>query len=86
MAGAFGCMRRGPDILDHIAFSLRDNPYAAVGESCSMEDAAEQVRRIRSVRVCIGDVRSTEKMGYAALGTVGDVVPLIQQKQGRRYV
>ncbi|OLN83745.1 hypothetical protein CCHL11_08710 [Colletotrichum chlorophyti] len=80
-------MRRGPDVPDHLSFFLRENPYVNIAphQQNSMEDAAGQVRRIRSVRVCIGDMKPMEETGHVVFGTVGDVIPLSMQKPERAY-
>lgn len=84
-AGIFGCMRRGPDVLDRATFFLRDSPYVDVRNQSSLEDGTAQVKRSRGVRVCVGDVRPMEDTGYVALGTVGEAMPLSWQDKERRY-
>ncbi|KAF6789978.1 hypothetical protein CMUS01_16302 [Colletotrichum musicola] len=83
-AGVFGCMRRGPDVLDRATFFLRKSPYVDVRNQSSLEDGTAQVKRSRGVRVCVGDVRPTEETGYVALGTVGEAMPLSWQEKNRR--
>ncbi|KAF3812111.1 hypothetical protein GCG54_00009795 [Colletotrichum gloeosporioides] len=87
IAAVLGSMRRGPDVLDHPTFFSRDSPYVNVSPcySGSVEDASEQVRRTRDMRVCIGDVSPAEEMGHLAFGTVNEAVPLGLQKDGRCY-
>ncbi|KAF4909197.1 hypothetical protein CGCF415_v006057 [Colletotrichum fructicola] len=87
IAAVLGSMRRGPDVLDHPTFFSRDSPYVNVSPcySGSVEDASEQVRRTRDMRVCIGDVSPTEEMGHLAFGTVNEATPLGLQKDGRYY-
>ncbi|KAH0426673.1 hypothetical protein CcaCcLH18_10181 [Colletotrichum camelliae] len=87
VAAVFGAMRRGPDVLDHPTFFSRDSPYVNVLPcySGSVEDASEQVRRTRDMRVCIGDVSPTEEKGHLAFGTVNEAIPLGLQKHGRHY-
>ncbi|KAF4877607.1 hypothetical protein CGCSCA1_v003248 [Colletotrichum siamense] len=87
IAAVLGSMRRGPDVLDHPTFFSRDSPYVNVSScySGSMEDASEQVRRTRDMRVCIGDVSPTEETGHLAFGTVNEAIPLGLQKDGRCY-
>ncbi|KAF4822436.1 hypothetical protein CGCSCA5_v002385 [Colletotrichum siamense] len=87
IAAVLGSMRRGPDVLDHPTFFSRDSPYVNVSScySGSVEDASEQVRRTRDMRVCIGDVSPTEETGHLAFGTVNEAIPLGLQKDGRYY-
>ncbi|KAF4832306.1 hypothetical protein CGCTS75_v004722 [Colletotrichum tropicale] len=87
IAAVLGSMRRGPDVLDHPTFFSRDSPYVNVSPcySGSVEDASEQVRRTRDMRVCIGDVSPTEETGHLAFGTVNEAIPLGLQKDGRYY-
>ncbi|KAF4839349.1 hypothetical protein CGCSCA4_v011325 [Colletotrichum siamense] len=87
IAAVLGSMRRGPDVLDHPTFFSRDSPYVNVLPcySGSVEDASEQVRRTRDMRVCIGDVSPTEEKGHLAFGTVNEAIPLGLQKHGRHY-
>ncbi|KAF4918108.1 hypothetical protein CGCVW01_v009177 [Colletotrichum viniferum] len=87
IAAVLGSMRRGPDVLDHPTFFSRDSPYVNVSPcyAGSVEDASEQVRRTRDMRVCIGDVSPTEATGHLAFGTVNEAFPLGLQKDGRYY-
>ncbi|KAL3293811.1 hypothetical protein RB213_015883 [Colletotrichum asianum] len=87
IAAVLGSMRRGPDVLDHPTFFSRDSPYVNVSPcySGSVEDASEQVRRTRDMRVCIGDVSPTKETGHLAFGTVNEAIPLGLQKDGRYF-
>ncbi|TIC94253.1 hypothetical protein CH35J_009822 [Colletotrichum higginsianum] len=87
-AAILGCLRRGPDVLDYSTFFFRDSPYVHMppGKYRSMEDASDQVRRIRDIRVCIGDVDHTGNVGRLAFGSVDAAVPLRAQKAERYYV
>lgn len=78
-------LRKGPDILDRTTSLLRDNPYALVGHTASMEDALDQARRLKDVKVCLGDVRSEQDVGHVALGTTDVVLPMIRLRRGRLY-
>ncbi|KXH47798.1 hypothetical protein CNYM01_06075 [Colletotrichum nymphaeae SA-01] len=84
-AGIFSCLRRGPDVLDRATYFLRDSPHVNVAQQSSLEDGTSQVKRIKGVRVCIGDVRPLEETGYVAFGTVGEAMPLRWQEKERRY-
>ncbi|KAK6213269.1 hypothetical protein QIS74_09271 [Colletotrichum tabaci] len=87
-AAILGCLRRGPDVLDYSTFFFRDSPYVHMppGKYRSMEDASDQVRRIRDIRICIGDVDHTGDVGRLAFGSVDAAVPLRAQKAERYYV
>ncbi|CAM1509075.1 Fc.00g028140.m01.CDS01 [Cosmosporella sp. VM-42] len=86
LAAALGPLRRGPEILDHVSFLVRDNPHVnATQINSSMEDGPDQIRRLRDVRVCLGDIRSEDEKGYIAFATVGEAVPLAKQERGRLY-
>ncbi|KAF0329608.1 hypothetical protein GQ607_003176 [Colletotrichum asianum] len=56
-ASVFGCLRRGPDVFDRATFFLRDNPHVNLAQQNSLEDGISQVKRTKSLRVCIGDIR-----------------------------
>ncbi|KAL0929953.1 uncharacterized protein CTRU02_215162 [Colletotrichum truncatum] len=84
-ASIFGCLRRGPDVLDRATFFLRDNPHVDLGQHNSMEDGISQLKRTKSLRICIGDIRPTEETGYVGFGRVGKAMPLSLQKKERRY-
>lgn len=62
--------RRGPDVLDKFSSLLRDNPYANIPHRSSMEDAVDQSKRLRDLRVRMGDVRPEEDLGYIAIGVL----------------
>ncbi|KAF9877436.1 hypothetical protein CkaCkLH20_05136 [Colletotrichum karsti] len=84
-AAVLGALRRGPDVLDRATIFLRSNPNAELPQTSSMEDGIEQARRVKHVRVCVGDVKSQDDVGEVALGTVGNLIPLSWQKDGRVY-
>ncbi|KAK1704817.1 hypothetical protein BDP67DRAFT_548887 [Colletotrichum lupini] len=84
-ASIFSCLRRGPDVLDRATYFLRDSPHVNIAQQSSLEDGTSQVKRIKGVRVCIGDVRPSEETGYVAFGTVGEAMPLRWQEKERRY-
>ncbi|KAF4812278.1 hypothetical protein CGCSCA5_v009147 [Colletotrichum siamense] len=84
-ASVFGCLRRGPDVLDRAIFFLRDSPHVDLAQQNSLEDGISQVKRTKSLRVCVGDIRPTEETGYVAFGTVGEAMPLSWQEKERRY-
>ncbi|OQV07600.1 hypothetical protein CLAIMM_12008 isoform 2 [Cladophialophora immunda] len=62
--------RRGPDLLDKFSSLLRDNPYANIPHNSSMENAADQSRRLGDLIVRLGDVRPEEDLGYVAIGVL----------------
>ncbi|KAF6834465.1 hypothetical protein CPLU01_04930 [Colletotrichum plurivorum] len=84
-AGVFGCMRRGPDVLDRATFFLKESPHVEVRRQSSLKDGTSQLKRSWDTRVCVGDVRPTEETRYVALGTVGEAMPLSWQEKDRRY-
>lgn len=84
-ASVFGCLRRGPDVLDRATFFLRDSPHVNVAQRNSLEDGISQVKRTKSLRVCVDDIRPTEETGYVTFGTVGEAMPLSWQEKERRY-
>ncbi|KAK1842224.1 hypothetical protein CCHR01_15166 [Colletotrichum chrysophilum] len=84
-ASIFGCLRRGPDVLDRATYFLRDSPHVNLAQQNSLEDGTSQVKRTKSLRVCVGDIRPTEETGYVAFGTVGETMPLSWQEKDRRY-
>ena len=76
IAGAvLGLLRRGPDILDQFGSLLRGNPYVRNTEYSSMDDAVDLSRRLRDVKVRLGDVSPEEDTGQVAIGSLeGDAV------------
>ncbi|KAF7539118.1 hypothetical protein G7Z17_g12494 [Cylindrodendrum hubeiense] len=86
-AACLGSLRRGPDILDYTTSFMRDNPYVNVTSTTqsSMEDGSNQMRRLKNVRICLGDVTPAQAKGYVALATVGEAVPLGKQGRTRTY-
>ena len=73
IAAVLGALRRGPDLLDRTAMFVRDNPYVRVEGSGSMEDGFDQARRLKDVRLCIGDAKDGDDAGYLAVGTMDAV-------------
>jgi len=64
--------RRAPEVLDSFTSMLRDNLYVHEETGPSTEDASDKVRRLRKMRVILGDVRPMESAGYVALTTRTD--------------
>ena len=62
-----GMKRRGPEILDSFTSLLRDNPHVHDPGYSSMDDAAEQAKRLRNTIVRLGDVRPDHEVGHVAI-------------------
>ncbi|KIX95849.1 uncharacterized protein Z520_08557 [Fonsecaea multimorphosa CBS 102226] len=75
--------RRGPDVLDKFSSLLRDNPYANIPHTSSMEDASTQSRRLGDLTVRLGDVRPEDDLGYVAIGVL-DGHQVVQKLSTRR--
>lgn len=86
-SAAFGVIRRGPDLLEYEIGLLRNSPYLNIGtaSASSMEGGSEQTRRLKDVRVCLGDITPGEENGYVAIATVDGAVPISQQDANRTY-
>lgn len=64
---------RGPDILNHFTALRRDNPYVQDLQHSSMENAGDQLQRLRNARVRLGDVHpEMDDAGYVAIGLISD--------------
>jgi hypothetical protein len=68
-SGILDAYRRGPDIFDSFAATLRESKYAQISAVPPMEDGIATARRIKGVKVRLGDVRSDEGHGHVAVGT-----------------
>lgn len=78
--------RRGPSILDSFSSLLRDSPYAAsIPHSSSMEDGFHKSKRLRNVKVRLGDVRPDEDVGYVALAALDGRNPVKRLSTRRVY-
>jgi hypothetical protein len=66
-----GMKRKGPEILDSFTALLRDNPYVKDVGYTSMDDAAEQAKRLRRTIVRLGDVRPDHEIGHVAIAASG---------------
>lgn len=80
-----GIMRRGPEILDHFASFLRDNPYAESLQCASMMDASTEARRFRDVRVMLGDVRPGQLVGHVAIAGSTNEKVVERLRFGKQY-
>ncbi|EME46214.1 hypothetical protein DOTSEDRAFT_70257 [Dothistroma septosporum NZE10] len=77
--------RRGPDILDNFASSLRYNPYVHVEAGSGMDDGLKRTRRLRSTFVQLGDVRPEDPVGVVAVGTPTWKQPMRMLQHDRQY-
>lgn len=77
--------RKGPMTLDSFASALRDSPYIHAEMGPSTEDGPDKARRLQKTRVVLGDVRSTEAVGYMALATSGQGDEVGRLRSGRFY-
>ena len=66
-----GMRRRGPEILDSFTSLLRDNPNVHDPGYSSMDDAADQAKRLRNTIVRLGDVRPDHEVGHVAIAASG---------------
>lgn len=79
-----GLLRRGPEILDRASLILRDNPYANVPPASSMENGHEQARRLKDIRLRLGDAKPGLNRGHVAIGTTDAVTALSRVKNDAR--
>ena len=85
LSGVLAAYRRGPDLLDGFSTLLRDNPYARAQVGSSLEDRANMARRLKAVKVRIGDVQPTADVGHVAIGTPIAEQPVKRLQKGRWY-
>jgi hypothetical protein len=78
-------LRRGPDVLDRFSPLLRYSRFANIPHKSSMEDAADQSRRLRNVTVRLGDIRPEEEVGYIAIGVLDGTHPVQKLSTRRTY-
>ena len=80
-------LRRGPDILNGFTSLLRDNPYcsAIMQNESSMENSSDQSKRLRDVKVQLGDVKPDEDVGYVALATLDNSSSIRRLNPRRLY-
>jgi len=85
MAAVLEALRRGPDLLDRIGVLLRDNPYVQAPQGTSTEGGFEQARRLKNVRIALGDAKADDTLGYLAVGTTDTVQPMNRIDRWRMY-
>jgi hypothetical protein len=73
----------GPDLFGYVASMTYENPYIRVPPGGTTMDAPERARKLRGLRVCVGDVQGEEKVGHIAFAAG---VPLRKLERGRLYV
>lgn len=72
-AAIFGTLRRGPEILGYSTGMLRDSPYVDATHLPSTDDAVVHARRLRNVKIVLGDAKSESAVGRIAVGSTGSV-------------
>lgn len=79
-------IRRGPEVFNGFTGMLRDNPYVRAETGPSTEDSGEKARRLRKMKVLLGDVQPEEAYGYIALASQDDdEQPVRRLRPGRNY-
>ena len=63
--------RKGPEILDSFSALLRNDICVGVEHDSSMESTPEQVRRLRHVRIRLGDIRPEDDVGFVSIAPLG---------------
>lgn len=77
--------RQSPDLLDGFCLALRDNRYADLPVGCSLEDGTDMARRLRDVKVGMGDVRPEADVGHVAIAVPSEEQPVECLRRGRDY-
>ena len=86
MVGALLNMtRKGPDILDSFGALLQHEPSVGIKQFSSMEDSQERSRRLKHLRVRLGDIRPEENVGHVAIAPVGHDIPVKKLRSSRHY-
>lgn len=85
LAAVLEALRKGPDVLDYSTTQLRDAPFVDAGSLPSTEDAIEHARRLKKVKVVIGDSQLEQIVGHVTFGTTNMVMAMSRLDSGRRY-
>ena len=90
IAGTVLNMRRhGPDVLDTFSLAIRYNSHVELPEGTrvsSMVDGMEYSRKVRDLKVRLGDVHSEKEIGMVAISNKGTAgIGATKLKQGRLY-
>lgn len=85
LAAALGALRKGPDILDYSASLLRDSPFVNVGPLQSAQGTIEHARKLKDVKVVVGDAQPEQMVGRMAIGTTDAVKPASKLEPTRLY-
>ena len=82
----FGAFRRGPDILESFSSLTRDNPFVdtKLQKGGSHLDGFDRARKLRKVRVKLGDVAPADEAGHIAIATTG-TRPVARLRPSRTY-
>ena len=82
-----GFRRHGPDVLDIFSLAIRNNPYVDLPDSAkvsSMDDGIEFSRKVRNLKVRLGDVCAEKEVGRIAIGMTGKGGSGTVRLKGRR--
>lgn len=80
-ASILNVLRRGPDILDFTTSLIRDTPYMNVDTpAIPMQNGVEYTRKLRHIRICLGDVKTEQGTEHIAIGTMDKAVPLRERE------
>lgn len=77
--------RKIPDVLDFFANQLQYNPFVQIERASSLEEGLDRSRRLKDMRVQMGDVRPEDAVGLVAIGTPGWKAPIRRVQAERRY-
>lgn len=83
---ALSLLRKGPEVLDSFASTLRDSPYVHMDTGPSTEDGPDKARRLYNMAVMLGDVRPRETYGLIAVATDTEAQPVERLERTRRYM
>ncbi|KAK3709104.1 hypothetical protein LTR37_011083 [Vermiconidia calcicola] len=85
VAAVLDIYRRGPDVLGGFSLALRENNYVRAPMESSMEDERDMARRLRRVKVHIGDVKPEADIGHVAIATTSPDQPALRLRSTRFY-
>ena len=79
-----GSRKRGPDVLDSFSLAVRNSPYVDLPDSAkvsSMDDGIEFSRKVRNVKVRLGDVCAEKEVGRIAIGMTGNGTMRLKERR-----
>lgn len=85
VAAVLDFYRLGPDVLGGFSLALRENRYVRTPMESSMEDERDMARRLRRVKVRLGDVKPEAEVGHVSIATTSPSQPALRLRSTRFY-